>query len=143
MFSRHESGSCAMSTKVVRLQHASVPMPVGGNDEARAFYGGILGFPEVLPPSTLNRNRLVWYALGPDGHELHVFAEEGFGPNSPRQHLCIQVEDVVAFRKLVEDAGIETLEEPPIHNRPRFSLRDPFRNRIEITQILGAYDEFE
>lgn len=128
-------------SSVLRLQHVSVPMPVGGNDEARAFYGGKLELPEVLPPSTLNRDRLVWYKLGPDGHELHVFAEQAFGPNSPRQHLCLQVDDVDAFQEKVTAAGVEILPELEIHNRPRFSLRDPFQNRIEITQIHGPYDE--
>ncbi len=126
---------------VTRLQHVSVPMPVDGNDDARSFYGEILGLPEVLPPSSLNRDRLVWYKLGSDGQELHVFAEEAFGPNSPRQHLCFQVDNVVEFHETVESAGVEILEEPDIHHRPRFSLRDPFQNRIEVTQITGAYDE--
>lgn len=128
-------------TSVIRLQHVSVPMPVNGNDEARAFYGGVLGLPEVVPPSTLNRERLVWYKLGDDGHELHLFAEEAFGPNSPRQHLCLQVDDVKAFQQQIEAAGVEVLGEPEIHNRPRFSLRDPFQNRMEITQITGDYNE--
>jgi catechol 2,3-dioxygenase-like lactoylglutathione lyase family enzyme len=131
-----------MST-VLRVQHVSVPMPVGGNSEARAFYGGKLGLTEVTPPSTLNRDRLVWYALGSDGHELHVFAADGSGPNSPSQHLCFQVDDLEGFRQRVTEHGIEILPEPEIHNRPRFSIRDPFKNRIEITQITGAYDEFD
>jgi len=131
------------AAKVKRVQHVSVPMPVGANDEARAFYGGVLGLPEVIPPSSLNRDRLVWYAMGDNGDELHVFAEEAFGPNSPRQHFCIEVEDLDAFRAVAEGAGLEILAEPPIHNRPRFSLRDPFQNRFEVTQITGRYDELD
>jgi catechol 2,3-dioxygenase-like lactoylglutathione lyase family enzyme len=132
-----------MGVKIKRVQHVSVPMPVGANDEARAFYGGVLGLPEILPPSSLNRDRLVWYAMGEDGDELHVFADEAIGPNSPRQHFCLEVEDLEAFRAVVEGAGLEMLEEPPIHHRPRFSLRDPFKNRFEVTQITGAYDEID
>lgn len=131
------------AAKVRRVQHVSVPMPVGANDQARAFYGAVLGLPELTPPSTLSRDRLVWYALGEGGDELHCFAEESFGPNSPRQHFCIEVEDLAAFRAVAEGAGLEILEEPEIHNRPRFSLRDPFQNRFEVTQIIGAYDEHE
>ncbi|MGC4104920.1 MAG: VOC family protein [Thermomicrobiales bacterium] len=132
-----------MGVTVKRVQHVSVPMPVGANDQARAFYGGVLGLPEVPPPSTLNRDRLVWYAMGENGDELHVFADEAFGPNSPRQHFCIEVEDLEAFRGVAEAAGLEILGEPVIHNRPRFSLRDPFQNRFEVTQITGRYDEFD
>ena len=128
-------------SKVLRVQHVSLPMPIDGNDDARAFYGNILGLPEIVPPSTLNRERLVWFKLGEDGDELHMFADEAVGPNSPRQHLCLQVDDVKAFQQQVESAGVEILGEPEIHNRPRFSLRDPFQNRMEITQITGDYTD--
>jgi len=128
---------------VMRVQHVSVPMPPDGNDEARAFYGGVLGLPEVVPPSTLNRDRLVWFNLGEDGHELHVFTYQDFAYGCPGQHLCLQVDDLEAYREKIQAAGLEILPEPEIHNRPRFSVRDPFRNRIEITQIIGAYDELD
>ena len=126
-----------------RLQHCSVPMPEGSNEEARRFYGELLGLEEIPPPSTLDRSRLVWFRLGDDGDELHVFAQDGFEPNAPGQHFCIEVADVGAVRRDLEAKGVELGEEPPIHSRPRFSIRDPFRNKIEITEILGPYNDGE
>ena len=38
---------------VKRLQHTSVPMPPGGDDQARAFYGDTLGMPEIPKPTGL------------------------------------------------------------------------------------------
>ena len=38
---------------VKRLQHTSIPMPPGGDDDARAFYGEVLGMREVPKPEGL------------------------------------------------------------------------------------------
>lgn len=123
---------------IVRLQHASIPMPPGGNDRARQFYGAVLGLEEKAVPDSLDGNRIIWFELGPDGDELHVFTEDGQG-SSPGQHICIQVEDIHAWRELLTSRGVEIGETERIVNRPRFFIRDPFGNRLEITQVLGDY----
>lgn len=126
--------------RVIRLQHTSIPMPPGASDQARRFYGGILGMDEKAPPSTVG-NELVWFAAGPDGHEVHLFAD-----SEPRataaQHLCLQVDDIQALQENLEKAGVEIEETEPITNRPRFFVHDPFDNLIELTQITGDYDSF-
>lgn len=123
---------------VVRIQHVSIPMPVGGNAQARAFYGDQLGLEEKKVPDSLDANMLVWFRLGDD--ELHVFTEEGES-KSPGQHLCIQVDDLQAWRKTLSDKGVNIEETERIVNRPRFFIKDPFENRIEITQVLGDYND--
>jgi catechol 2,3-dioxygenase-like lactoylglutathione lyase family enzyme len=122
-----------------RVQHVSVPMPPGGNDEARRFYGDTLGFTEITPPSVLGTERFVWYAVGDDGHEVHVYTMDPFVQSSPSQHFCVQVEDGPAFRQKLTAAGYPVNEEPVINNRPRFSTVDPFGNKVEITEIVGQY----
>ena len=124
---------------VQRLQHASVPMPPGGQAEARRFYGAALGLEEIPRPVDLQNLSLVWFRVGTDGQEVHCFAEERLGPNSPSQHLCLQVDDLAAFRARLADHQVEIEETHPIHNRPRCFVRDPFGNQIELTQIDGAY----
>ena len=125
---------------VQRLQHASVPMPPDGHEAARRFYGGALGLEEVRPPAGLLRRRpLVWFRVGADGQEIHCFAEERLGPNSPGQHLCLQVDDIQAFRRRLTEHDVAIEEADPIPNRPRLFVRDPFGNLIEITQITGEY----
>jgi catechol 2,3-dioxygenase-like lactoylglutathione lyase family enzyme len=124
---------------VQRLQHTSVPMPPGGQAAARAFYGEALGMREVTPPSSLDRAKLVWFRAGDDGHEVHVFTEETLGGNSTGQHLCLQVDDIDAFRTRLADHGVPIQETIQIHNRPRFFVRDPFGNLIELAQITGDY----
>ncbi len=125
---------------VERLQHVSVPMPTGGQAEARRFYGQVLGLDEVPPPADLTHLSLVWFRVGDGGQEVHCFAEERLGPNSSGQHLCLQVDDLTAFRARLTEHDVAIEETTAIRNRPRFFVRDPFGNLIELTQILGEYE---
>jgi catechol 2,3-dioxygenase-like lactoylglutathione lyase family enzyme len=134
-----QPGGNTMPT-VRRLQHASVPMPPGGADEARRFYAGALGMPEIHRPRGLSHLTLVWFSAGDDGDEVHCFEEENSGPNSPGQHLCLEVEDLEACRARVEEHGFPVEAADPIYNRPRFFVHDPFGNRVELTQILGQFE---
>lgn len=127
--------------QVTRLQHASIPIPVNGNDQARAFFRDVLGMTEILPPVTLPREALVWFAAGEGGHEIHCFVDASGITAVAAQHFCLQVDDLEGFRQHVAEHGIAIEETIAIHNRPRFFLRDPFGNQIEIAQIIGHYDE--
>ncbi len=126
-------------TVVLRLHHASVPMPADGHDAARAFYGDALGMIEVPPPSTLPARSTVWFRAGGAGQEVHLFVQDGGSPNTASQHLCLQVEDLAAFRERLDGRGVPVEEAVPIVNRPRGFVRDPFGNLIELTQITGEY----
>jgi catechol 2,3-dioxygenase-like lactoylglutathione lyase family enzyme len=123
---------------VLKLQHASVPMPTGGNDKGRHFYGETLGLTEITPPDVLGTERFVWFAIGDSGDEIHLYTDNR-GPNSPGQHVCIQVDDPQAVRETLDANGYETADTDAIPNRPRFFTIDPFGNRIEISAILGPY----
>src|SRR6185312_6168604 len=90
----------------MRLQHVSVAIAADGADEARAFYGGLLGLPEKQVPPKLDPDQLVWFDLGGD-LELHLM-QTGDGP-PPNAHFCIAVDDGLAgLRERIEAAGIET-----------------------------------
>lgn len=124
--------------QVKRLQHTSVPMPPGGNDRARAFYGEALGLREIPKPNTLSNN-LVWFAANDQGDEVHVFQEENMGPNSAEQHLCLEVDDIEGFRTRLVEHGFDPRTPETIVNRPRLFVRDPFDNLIELVEIRGQY----
>ncbi|MDQ3693659.1 MAG: VOC family protein [Chloroflexota bacterium] len=124
---------------IQRIQHVSVPMPPGREVDARQFYGSALGLEEVAPPEELSRLRLIWFRVGEADVELHCFTEEGLRPNTPAQHLCFQVDDLDAVRERLVQHGVSIEPTIEIHHRPRFFIRDPFGNSIEIVQILGPY----
>ena len=74
----------------MRLQHVSVAIAADGADEARAFYGDLLGLEEKPVPPKLDPEQLVWFHLGGD-LELHLM-QTGDAP-PPRAHFCIAVDD--------------------------------------------------
>jgi len=118
------------------FHHVSIPRPLGAasQQQARAFYGGLLELVEIPIPSTLSHQDLVWYAVG--NQELHVFGEEPRTDTSGR-HFCIQVSDQAALRERLVAAGIACSDTTPIPGRPRFFCTDPFGNMIEITTITA------
>ena len=124
---------------VKRLQHTSVPMTPGGDDEARAFYGDVLGMREIPKPEGLAAMTVVWFAANEDGDEVHVFQEETMGSNSAVQHLCLEVDDIEGYKTRLRQHGYEFRIPEEIHNRPRLFVRDPFENLLELVEIKGQY----
>ncbi len=121
-----------------RLQHVSIPAPVGSHPTTRAFYGDLLGLPEKAVPSSLPADRLVWYAVGDD--EVHVFSHE-VDERHAAAHLCLEIDDLEALIATLEERGHSVVRDNPvIHNRPRGFVRDPYGNLIELTEIRGNYD---
>lgn len=125
---------------VQRLQHTSVPIAPNGQPAARRFYGQAIGLIEVAPPQELRALSLVWFSAGTDGQELHCFTEERPLSAPSGQHLCLEVDDLDAFRQRLEAHGVPIEEAEAIRNRPRCFVRDPFGNLVELTQIDGPYD---
>jgi catechol 2,3-dioxygenase-like lactoylglutathione lyase family enzyme len=65
---------------------------------------------------------------------LHIGVEPAL-PKSIR-HTAMEVTDVDAARKYLEDNNVEVVEEPVIPGRSRFAFIDPFGNRMELLQII-------
>jgi catechol 2,3-dioxygenase-like lactoylglutathione lyase family enzyme len=117
----------------VRLQHVSVAIAGDGADEARSFYGGLLGLQEKPVPPKLDPGQLVWFDLGGD-LELHLMLT-GDGP-PPAAHFCIAVDaGLHELQARIEAAGVGTSTPTEIVGRPRFMCRDPFGNLLELTQL--------
>jgi catechol 2,3-dioxygenase-like lactoylglutathione lyase family enzyme len=119
----------------LELQHVSVPIPADGRDAARAFYGGLLGLEERDVPPKLDPEQLIWFRVGGD-LELHLFQSDERAPRS--QHFCLRTDSGLdELRAKLEEAGVETQDTDEIVGRPRFFCRDPFGNRVELTQWTG------
>jgi catechol 2,3-dioxygenase-like lactoylglutathione lyase family enzyme len=117
----------------MRLQHVSVPMPPGRLEDARAFYSGVLGLAEKPVPASLGEG-LLWLAAGQDELEVHLFPDRERA--NARQHFALAVDDLDEVRARLEERGHAVEEAVPIPNRPRLYTRDPFGNRIELTELL-------
>ena len=124
-----------------RIQHVSLPRPAGTEVETRAFYGTLLGLVEIAPPLALHALDLIWYSLGET--ELHLFAEVSTGKDNSGRHVCMAVDDVEDLRVRLEEAGMAVVGTIPIPGRPRYFVRDPFGNLLEITTIEADYRQME
>lgn len=118
-----------MKICVKRIDHVQICIPVGAEDEARAFYTDLLGFTEIEKPDSLKANGGLWYKIG--DVELHIGVENRDGYNS-KSHPAFEVENIAEVRRYLEERGVVTQDEKPIPGVIRFSFRDPFRNRIEF-----------
>jgi catechol 2,3-dioxygenase-like lactoylglutathione lyase family enzyme len=118
----------------MRLHHVQVSCPVGGEDAARAFYGEVLGVPEVEKPSALAARGGVWFRAA--DVEIHVGVEEPFEP-ARKAHPAFLVDDVVAVARAVESAGFAVTWDGNFPGYRRFHTHDGNGNRVEI---LGRAD---
>lgn len=120
----------------MRLQHVSIPIPPDGVEQARTFYGGLLGLEErdVLPK--LDPDAFIWFRAGGD-LELHLLLVDEPAPVRP--HFCLAIESGLgALRARLEDAGVATRDGTELVGRPRFTCRDPFGNLVELTELSPA-----
>ncbi len=118
------------------IDHVQVAAPAGSEDDARRFYGELLGLPEVPKPPVLQARGGVWFACG--AHQLHVGVSEQFTP-ADKAHPGLQVRlaelDRLAAR--LEDAGAPVRWDDAIPGTRRFYTADPWGNRIELVGISG------
>jgi catechol 2,3-dioxygenase-like lactoylglutathione lyase family enzyme len=121
-------------TTITGLHHIQITVPKGTEDQARAFYCGVLGLPEIEKPDSLKGRGGFWLQVG--DHQVHVGTEDGFDRLTTKAHIAYQVDDVSAWRKRLSENGIEPDDSIPIPGYDRFEFRDPFGNRVEMIQIL-------
>jgi catechol 2,3-dioxygenase-like lactoylglutathione lyase family enzyme len=81
-------------TKITGIDHVQVAMPVGAEEQARAFYAGVLGLPEIPKPVHLALRGGVWFQCG--AAELHLGADAAFQA-AKKAHPALAVDDMVAL----------------------------------------------
>lgn len=112
------------------LHHAQITIPDGAEEEARAFYCGRLGLPEIAKPLSLAGRGGFWLAVG--ALQVHVGVEVGIDRTATKAHLAYAVSDVAAWRARLSAAGFAPLDGISIPDHDRFECRDPFGNRLEF-----------
>ena len=117
--------------KVIGINHAQVNVSLAELQKAREFYLNFMGMKEIPRPAVF-KSEGFWFHAGE--FETHIGVEENVDRRSTRAHLAYEVDDVAAWRKKVETAGLPIKEQPKIPGFDRFHFRDPFGNNIELIQ---------
>jgi len=114
-----------------RMHHVQVAIPAGGEDQARRFYGALLGFEEIEKPANLRQRGGVWFITG--NLQLHLGVDRAFQP-AKKAHVAFQVVGLTALRERLIDAGYTVADDEPLPGYDRFYVDDPFGNRTELLQ---------
>ncbi|QEX19611.1 glyoxalase [Hypericibacter terrae] len=120
--------------KVAGLDHIQLAMPAGREAEARAFYEGLLGIPEMTKPPPLAARGGAWFERG--ALKIHLGVEKNFMP-ARKAHPGLPVEDLPALIATLRAAGIAVNEDEPLEGFIRVYVDDPFGNRIELMERKG------
>jgi catechol 2,3-dioxygenase-like lactoylglutathione lyase family enzyme len=118
--------------EVSGLHHVNVTVPAVLETATKEFYGKILGLDQIPKPAT-SRQSGAWYQIGET--QLHLSIEEGPQENLSSRHICFSVSDLAEAEGKFRDAGVEIVPDPrPAAGSPRFYVRDPGGNQLEIVQ---------
>lgn len=123
---------------VIRIDHVQLAMPAGREDEAAAFYEGLLGIPRVPKPAHLAVRGGCWFESA--DLKVHLGVEADFRAAS-KAHPAFEVSDLRALARTLAGAGCEVVEDEPLEGYDRVYVADPFGNRIELLQPLAPPDQ--
>ncbi len=115
---------------IVGIEHVQLAMPPGREAEARAFYSGLLGIPEVPKPPELAKRGGAWFETGTV--KVHVGVEADFRP-ARKAHPALLVRGLPALVVRLRQSQVEIVEDP-LEGYFRVYIADPFGNRIELME---------
>jgi catechol 2,3-dioxygenase-like lactoylglutathione lyase family enzyme len=116
---------------LTRLDHVQIAMPPGApaEQQARAFYAGLLALPEIPKPPILAARGGIWFQGA--GFQLHLGVEPDFRP-AKKAHPAFRTGDVDQLARVLQGAGVAVTWDDAIPGQRRFYAGDPFGNRLEF-----------
>lgn len=117
-----------MGIGIVEVNHVNVTVPAELEQAAKHFYGEVIGLKQIPKPEGPRQFVGAWYELG--NSQLHLSIENDPQNAASNRHVCYGVADLAVAEKRLLDAGVEIIPDP----QPRFFVRDPAGNLIEITE---------
>lgn len=118
---------------LIAIDHVQIAIPAGGEDMARPFYVGVLGFSEVERPASLAGRGGMWLEAGEV--KLHLGVDPAFHP-AGKAHPAFLVGDLAVLEERAGEAGARIERDVPLPGYRRLHVYDPFGNRIELMQKL-------
>jgi len=117
--------------RIEKIDHVQLAMPPGKEAEARAFYHGVLGIPEIPKPPNLAKRGGCWFARG--DLKIHLGVEVDFRP-ARKAHPAFLVSGLTALKEAIIAAGHSYKTDEPLEGYDRIYVDDPFGNRIELLE---------
>ena len=117
------------------IDHVQIAIPVGGEAQARPFYGDLLGLTEVPKPAEMAKRGGCWFEAA--GVKVHLGVEQDIRANV-KAHVAFVVDDVADIASRATAAGYETKANDEIDGVERVFIFDPFGNRLEFLKPLSA-----
>jgi catechol 2,3-dioxygenase-like lactoylglutathione lyase family enzyme len=114
------------------IDHVQLAAPPGCEEEARRFFGGLLGLEELEKPEPLRTRGGVWFAVG--SQQLHVGVEPDFAP-ARKAHPAFAVAGYEELLARLRRAGVEVVEDNALPGMNRCYVSDPWDNRIELLAV--------
>ena len=124
-----------MPISITSLQHVNVRVSPAVEAAAKEFYGTLLGLQEVPKPEDAAARGGAWYQLGEV--QLHLSRDKNADNEGSKRHICFHVADLEQAKQHLENADVEILpDDQPIAGQPRFYIRDPGGNLIEVAEKM-------
>jgi len=120
---------------IIGIDHVQLAAPPGCEEDARLFYGRLLGMDELPKPEALGGRGGCWFSAG--AQELHVGVEEPFVP-ARKAHPGLLASDLDAVRCRLLAAGVAFADDAKIEGVDRLFVHDPFGNRLEVRHLGGS-----
>ena len=106
------------------IDHVQIAIPVGGEAQARPFYGDLLGLTEVPKPAEMAKRGGAWFEA--PGVKVHLGVEQDFRANV-KAHVAFVVDDRLALAERAKAAGFTVTRQGD-----QIYIYDPFGNRLEF-----------
>lgn len=123
---------------ITGIDHVHLAMPRGEEERARAFYGELLGLPEVPKPAQLAVRGGCWF--GSATVMVHLGVQDNFVP-ARKAHPAFIVAGLDELRVRLTAAGYEVIDDDAVPEVRRFFTFDPFGNRLEFIQEGRSFDQ--
>ena len=117
---------------ILAIHHAQITIPKGAEDDARAFYCGLLGLNEIPKPDELAGRGGFWLEVG--DRQVHIGTEDNVERETTMAHVAYLVENIDNWRRVLGESNIGIVEGIAIPGYQRFEFRDPFGNRVEFLE---------
>ena len=114
------------------IDHVQLAAPAGCEEEARRFFGLLLGLEEIEKPAALRARGGAWFRIGTQ--QLHVGVDEGFAP-ARKAHPAFGVHDYEGLLIRLREAGVMVTDDESFPGVDRSYLHDPWGNRIELVAL--------